>query len=53
MLQLRQRVSEKNANASDRQGEPTVQPLGGRLGSALGDIYPLGLCCEYRDPEAS
>jgi hypothetical protein len=43
------RVSEKNPN--DRQSEPTAQPLGGHVGSAAGDLYPLDVGCEYRDQE--
>lgn len=42
-------VSEKSAN--DLQSEPTVQPLGGHIGSAAGDLYPLDVGCEYRDHE--
>ena len=33
--------------------DPTVHPLEGRVGSATRDLYPLGLCRENRDPEAS
>ena len=42
-------VSEKNAN--DRQSEPTAQPLGGHVGSAARDLYPLDVGREYRDHE--
>lgn len=27
--------------------KPTVQPLGGRLGFAAGDLYPFGVGCDY------
>ena len=32
---------------------PTVQPLGGHLGSAAGGLYPLGVGREHRDYEGS
>jgi hypothetical protein len=35
------------------RANPTVQPLGGHVGSAAGDLYPLGVGREYGDHEAS
>lgn len=45
-------VSDKNVNYRQR-ADPTVHPLGGRVGSATGDVYPLRVCRENRDPEVS
>ena len=52
MLQLRGRLCQKIMLMIDG-ANPTVRPLGGHVGSASGDLYPLGVGREYRDHEAS
>jgi hypothetical protein len=51
-LQLRRRVCQKRMLTIDR-ANPTVHPLGGHVGPAAGDFYPLGVGREYRTHEAS
>ena len=46
------KVCQKRMESIDR-ANPTVQSLGGHVGSATGDLYPLGVGREYGDHEVS